>query len=294
MTNNRNNVFNNRTTIYYDDSSDNYCRSNKRRADRHFDDEHTRNLPRLRHTEEARAITRAKGRKQNILLSAAAIMLVALIAVGAMAMGGVFNTKGADSASTSVSSQTDKGANKAAPSGKQTTQQTETKQDDTAVQFSQDDNQQADVQTPAQISQDDQQTSQDNQQTDVQSADDQSQSDSSSSQAIDNNDPNIEIVNGERIYRDTKRLPPANTGTAADYYANGKTSYGFDWDYDTDNSNFVLACDYNFDQQQYMFHFYGAEPGTAHVTLYYYTSDSNKIPVSLTVTVDDNLNASVS
>lgn len=103
----------------------------------------------------------------------------------------------------------------------------------------------------------------------------------------------IEVVNGERIFIDTKRTAPEVTGTEAHYYANGKTSYGFDWTYDTDNSNFVLRCDYNFNQQQYDFGFYGVTPGTAHVTLYYNTSDKVQVPVQLTVTVDDNLNVTI-
>lgn len=103
----------------------------------------------------------------------------------------------------------------------------------------------------------------------------------------------IDEVNGERIYIDTKRVAPEVTGTPAHYYANGKTSYGFDWNYKTDNVNFVLRCDYNFNQQQYDFQFYGTTPGTAHVTLLYNTDDNVQVPVNLTVTVDDALNVSV-
>lgn len=101
---------------------------------------------------------------------------------------------------------------------------------------------------------------------------------------------NVVKVDGERVYMDTKRLAPAGTGNPAHFYANGKTSYGFDWTYDTDNSNFVLSCNYNFDRQQYDFVFYGAQPGTAHVTVYYNTSDDTRVPVKLTINVDDNLN----
>ncbi|MBQ9247678.1 MAG: hypothetical protein IJ171_03735, partial [Ruminococcus sp.] len=103
----------------------------------------------------------------------------------------------------------------------------------------------------------------------------------------------IEKINGERVYIDTKRTAPEKTGTPAHYYANGKTSYGFDWDYSADNSNFTVSCNYNFDKQQYDFTFYGTKAGTSHVTLYYYTADNVKVPVSLTVTVDSDLNVSV-
>ena len=44
---------------------------------------------------------------------------------------------------------------------------------------------------------------------------------------------------------------------------------------------------------QYDFTFYGTKAGTSHVTLYYYTADNVKVPVSLTVTVDSDLNVSV-
>ena len=252
---NRNTDYNNRTTIYYDDSS-------KRR----MSDERTRrNIERP--TEEARAYTQSKRRKQNILLSSAALALVAAIAVGTMAFAGVFNpkTKTADTAPTVVSATVDKGANKAAQTAKQATPQTETKQNNTAVKPAQNTNQTAQTQQPAK----------------------------EQAKSTQKSEDKIENVNGERVYKDTKRQAPEKTGTPAHYYANGKTSYGFNWDYSADNSNFVVKCDYNFNQQQYDFTFYGSTPGTSHVTLYYYTSDTNKVPVNLTVTVDSNLNVTV-
>lgn len=101
---------------------------------------------------------------------------------------------------------------------------------------------------------------------------------------------NVVKVDGERVYMDTKRLAPAGTGNPAHFYANGKTSYGFDWNYSADNGNFVLACNYNFDKQQYDFTFYGVTPGVAHITVYYNTDDNTQVPVQLTINVDDNLN----
>ena len=102
----------------------------------------------------------------------------------------------------------------------------------------------------------------------------------------------IDNVNGERIYIDTKRVAPANSGTPYHFYANGKTSYGFDWTYKADNANFRLRCDYNFNKQQYDFQFYGVTPGTSHVTLYYNTDDNVQVPVTMTINVDGNLNVS--
>ena len=103
----------------------------------------------------------------------------------------------------------------------------------------------------------------------------------------------IDTINGERVYIDTKRPAPDHSGTPAHFYANGKTSYGFDWNYDADNSNFVIRCDYNFDEQQYDFQFYGTAPGTAHITVCYNTDDNTQVPVNLTLNVDDSLNASI-
>ena len=114
------------------------------------------------------------------------------------------------------------------------------------------------------------------------------------SQSAQKEDDNIKIINGERVYIDTKRTAPAVTGSSADYFANGKTSYGFDWDYSADNGNFVIRCDYNFNQQQYMFHFYGVTPGVSHITLLYNTDDNTQVPVNLTLNVDNDLNATLS
>ena len=101
---------------------------------------------------------------------------------------------------------------------------------------------------------------------------------------------NVILVDGERVYMDTKRLAPEYTGSAAHFNAYGGTSYGFDWTYTTDNCNFVISCNYNFARQQYDFVFYGTEPGTAHVTVYYNTDDNTQAPAELTLNVDGNLN----
>ena len=276
MNNNyRNNDYNNdyRTTIYYDDSFDRQL--TKENTSRDFS----------RPTEDARAYSKAKRTRQNILLSCAAFALVAAIAVGGMAAGGLFNQKPTTTTPTAtVSATVDKGANKAAQTTKQATPQTETKQNTTAVKP---------TQNTTQNTTQNKSTTQTAQNSTKQSATQQSATQQADTQQTQKSEDKIETVNGERVYKDTKRQAPDKTGTPAHYYANGKTSYGFNWDYDTDNANFVVKCDYNFNQQQYDFTFYGSTPGTAHVTLYYYPSDTNKVPVNLTVTVDSNLNVSV-
>ena len=263
----------NRTTIYYDDSFDRQL--TKENTSRDFS----------RPTEDARAYSKAKRTRQNILLSCAAFALVAAIAVGGMAAGGLFNQKPTTTTPTAtVSATVDKGANKAAQTTKQATPQTETKQNTTSVKP---------TQNTTQNTTQNKSTAQTAQNSTKQSATQQSATQQADTKQTQKSEDKIETVNGERVYKDTKRQAPDKTGTPAHYYANGKTSYGFNWDYDTDNANFVIKCDYNFNQQQYDFTFYGSTPGTAHVTLYYYTSDTNKVPVNLTVTVDSNLNVSV-
>ena len=263
----------NRTTIYYDDSYDRQL--TKENTSRDFS----------RPTEDARAYSKAKRTRQNILLSCAAFALVAAIAVGGMAAGGLFNQKPTTTTPTAtVSATVDKGANKAAQTTTQATPQTETKQNTTAVKP---------TQNTTQNTTQNKSTTQTAQNSTKQSATQQSATQQADTKQTQKSEDKIENVNGERVYKDTKRQAPDKTGTPAHYYANGKTSYGFNWDYDTDNANFVVKCDYNFNQQQYDFTFYGSTPGTAHVTLYYYTSDTNKVPVNLTVTVDSNLNVSV-
>ena len=234
-----------------------------------------------RATENARAATKAKARKTNILLSSAALLLVAVV-IGSFIAFHTFsaNSKAADTNPTTISAKADKNVNKAAQSDSQTTQQTA---------------QPASVQVVD--SSDNQQTAQsDNQQTYQDSSSQDSSSQSGGSQSTDSQDAqddgsNIQIINGDRIYIDTKRPIPENSGTPYHYCVGGQTSYGFNWDYDADNGNFLLRCDYNLTQHQYDFQFYGLTPGTANVTLYYYTDDNTVVPVNLTINVDNDLNA---
>lgn len=220
-----------------------------------------------RNSDRARAITKAKARKTNIIIAVSAVCLAAVIGASAFAFSLINHqsVSAADAASTSVSMKANE--NKAVQNTKQDSK-TATQAPDyeqTAVQAVQNDNSTQAVQS------DDQQTAQDSAKS----------------------EDRIDVVNGERVYVDTKRTAPEKTGTPATYYAYGKTSYGFDWDYDADNGNFVLNGGYNFDQQQYIFTFYGVTPGVSHVTLYYNTDDNTQASVNLTVTVDNDLNVAV-
>ena len=224
-----------------------------------------------RATEKARAITKRKAKKQNIIIATAAIALVAVISTGFIIFGAMnAQPKVANTSPTTVSAKADKAAQTTQKSAQTATQAPAQKtQTTTAQPAATQKSQTASAQNTAKATT----------QTTAQKA----------TEAQDK----IEKINGERVYIDTKRKAPEKTGTPAHYYANGKTSYGFDWDYSADNSNFVLSCNYNFDKQQYDFSFYGTKAGTSHVTLYYFTADNVKVPVSLTVTVDNNLNVSV-
>ena len=110
---------------------------------------------------------------------------------------------------------------------------------------------------------------------------------------VPSSEDRIDTINGERVYIDTKRPVPAESGILADFYATGRTSYGFDWTYTTDNCIFVLRCDYYFDRQQYDFQVCGVAPGVAHLTIWYNTDDNVQVPAELTVYIDDDLNAAI-
>lgn len=101
---------------------------------------------------------------------------------------------------------------------------------------------------------------------------------------------NIILVDGERVYMDTKRIAPEHTGTPLHIYVNGKTSYGFDWRITTDNKNYVITCNYNFDRQQYDFIIYGTQKGVSNTTIFYNTADNVQAPMAVTLNVDSSLN----
>jgi hypothetical protein len=99
-------------------------------------------------------------------------------------------------------------------------------------------------------------------------------------------------INDDNVYIDRNHPAPEKTGESAEFRFNGAVDGNFYWNYDADNGNIVVSCDYDFTNQQYIFHFYGAEPGVSHVTLY--CSDNGvTVPVDLTVNVDDALNVTV-
>ena len=198
-----------------------------------------------------------KGSATGVIISSIAFALVAVVAAGALTIGALKLKPVSNNTdpTVSIAASVEKDANKAAPNKTQPSQQIAAK---------------AESSTSAQ------QTPQAQQAQQTQKSQDK-----------------IETINGERVYIDTKRQAPDKTGTPAHYYANGKTSYGFDWTYSADNNNFVIRCDYNFNQQQYDFQFYGTAPGTAHLTVYYNTDDNTKVPVNLTLNVDNSLNATL-
>ena len=107
-------------------------------------------------------------------------------------------------------------------------------------------------------------------------------------------DDTIKIVNGERVFIDTKSPVPTNSGNPYAYTAHGKTSKGgFGWDYKADSLSVLVRCDYNFDREEYNFQCFGVTPGISHVTLMYNTADDVQVPVNLTLSVDSNLNVTV-
>ncbi|MBQ3417171.1 MAG: hypothetical protein IJH32_04985 [Ruminococcus sp.] len=98
-------------------------------------------------------------------------------------------------------------------------------------------------------------------------------------------------VSADGIIYDRRHEVPQGAGTPLHIYETGKKSDGnYDWDYDSDNGNISVCCNYNTTNNQYDFIIYGKAQGTAHITLYYAASDTTMVPVPVTVNVDANLN----
>ena len=87
----------------------------------------------------------------------------------------------------------------------------------------------------------------------------------------------------------TSSASASSDGSILHYYATGKTTGGYNWDY-SGGSIVSINCTYNFSNQQYDFTIKGLAPGTDSFTLYYMASDDNKVAVPMTVSVDSNLN----
>jgi len=51
-----------------------------------------------------------------------------------------------------------------------------------------------------------------------------------------------------------------------------------------------VKCKYDYTEHKYDFTIIGVAPGEAELTLYYYTADDQKVPVTLSISVDDKLN----
>lgn len=83
---------------------------------------------------------------------------------------------------------------------------------------------------------------------------------------------------------------PVSSGSALHYYAYGQTSYGYDWTYSGGAGVVNITCAYNFDLDQYDFIINGVSEGTTSFTLYYNTADDVQVPVTMTVSVDGDLN----
>ncbi len=74
------------------------------------------------------------------------------------------------------------------------------------------------------------------------------------------------------------------------FKATGKTSYGYDWTYNTDNNNLKVSCKYNFKTYKYTFKITGKSYGLNHITLKYKTSDKKWASEKMTIFVDSEKN----
>lgn len=103
---------------------------------------------------------------------------------------------------------------------------------------------------------------------------------------------NGSYINDDNVYIDRKHPAPEGTGNSVQLPISGQVDGDFYWTYDADNGNCSVACDYDFANQQYIFHIYGASPGTTNLTLYYSDNGSTQSQ-NVTISVDDNLNAAL-
>ena len=100
---------------------------------------------------------------------------------------------------------------------------------------------------------------------------------------------NDSYINDDNVYIDRNHPAPQNTGSSIDYSVYGAVSGNFYWNYSADNGNCTVACDYDFTNQMYIFHIYGASPGTCNLSLYY--SDNGVTnTASMALSIDSNLN----
>lgn len=83
--------------------------------------------------------------------------------------------------------------------------------------------------------------------------------------------------------------PDASKASVLHYYANGKTTEGYNWDYSGGGGVVSINCTYDFSKQQYDFTITGVAPGTTSFTLMYWTGDNQTVSVPMTVTVADDL-----
>lgn len=76
------------------------------------------------------------------------------------------------------------------------------------------------------------------------------------------------------------------------YYANGGTSYGYDWSYSGGKGIVNVDCSYDLNARQYDFVITGVSEGTADIVLYYSYDDVQQNRALMRVKVDSDLNVS--
>lgn len=79
-------------------------------------------------------------------------------------------------------------------------------------------------------------------------------------------------------------------GTPLHFRATGKTSYGYDWNYEGGSGLVKVGCDYTFANNEYDFSLIGKAPGVGTIKLYYNVGDSTKASATINFTVDEHLN----
>lgn len=74
------------------------------------------------------------------------------------------------------------------------------------------------------------------------------------------------------------------------YVVKGKTSYGYDWSYNTYSKDIKVTCKYSFKDKNYTFRVKGTKYGLVKVILKYKKNDKSWISVPMKVFVDPKKN----
>ena len=100
----------------------------------------------------------------------------------------------------------------------------------------------------------------------------------------------VSAVSASAAVTNEAAVSAQSNAKACVYTADGKTSYGYDWDYRADNSAAKISCTYDFKTNKYIFKAVGQFAGTTNAVLKYATIDGKWHNVPIRFTTDRALN----